>query len=386
MKTLCKVAFTEMLKIGLFPLRLLKIKSNRILFTGLTGGDYNEYSCNPKYLCEYMMEHCPGEYEIIWAVSDKEKYAWLKEKGIRLVKHFSLSSFPWLMTAKVVVTNGSYAPWFPFRKDQYVINTWHGGGAYKKVNTDMQTADWATRKMVHFCANNIRLFLSSCTLASERLFREGYHYQGEILEIGMPRNDLLIQGKTEEMACRVKEYYQIPREDYLILYAPTYRYGNEPVKLDADRVLKILEEKGEKWHFLYRAHRFLDERTNLQVRGSKIIDASVYPDMQELLAASDWIITDYSSLIWDYSFLKRPCILYVPDAEEYMEKTGFYVDIHKWPYPMAKSEKELEELLRDFDMEACQKAIAEHHKQMGMAETGHACELTVRWIAEVCGK
>lgn len=384
MKTLCKVAFSEVLRIGLFPLRILKIKSNRILFTGLTGGNVNEYTCNPKYVCEYILKHYPGEYEIIWAVSDPKKYEWLKEKGIRLVKHFSLASFPWLMTAKVIVSNGSYAPWFPFRQGQYFINTWHGGGAYKRVENDKPNANWATRQRVRFCAENINLFISSCRMASKKLFREGYHYQGEILEIGMPRNDFLVNGELEEATRRVKAYYGIPEDEHLILYAPTYRYGNKEVVMDADKVLEVLERSGEKWHFLYRAHRYQDERTNLRVKGSRVLDASVYPDMQELLAASEWMITDYSSNIWDYSFLKRPCILYVPDVEEYLEKTGFYVNIRLWPYPMAKTEKELLQQIEAFDMEQCEQAIAKHHKMMGNAETGHACELTAKRIAEVC--
>ena len=267
MKTLCKVAFSEVLRIGLFPLRILKIKSNRILFTGLTGGNVNEYTCNPKYVCEYILKHYPGEYEIIWAVSDPKKYEWLKEKGIRLVKHFSLASFPWLMTAKVIVSNGSYAPWFPFRQGQYFINTWHGGGAYKRVENDKPNANWATRQRVRFCAENINLFISSCRMASKKLFREGYHYQGEILEIGMPRNDFLVNGELEETTARVKAYYGIPADEHLILYAPTYRYGNKEVVMDADKVLEVLERSGEKWHFLYRAHRYQDERTNLCVKG-----------------------------------------------------------------------------------------------------------------------
>ena len=386
MKTLLKVAFSEILRMGLFPLRILRIKSNRILFTGLTGLKHNEYSCNPKYLCEYILKHYPKQYEIVWAVSEPENYTWLKERGIGLVKHFSLKSFVMLMTARVVVSNGSYAPWFPFRKGQYFINTWHGGGAYKKVENDKPDANWATRKRVRFCAENISLFVSSCKMASEKLFRESYQYQGEILEVGMPRNDFLVKKELEEATVRVKEYYHIPLEDHVIVYAPTYRYGNKEVILHADKVLAELEKDGERWHFLYRAHRYQDARTNLKVMGSRIVDASQYPDMQELLAAAEWMITDYSSLIWDYSFLGRPCVLYVPDVEEYMEKTGFYIDIRQWPFPMARSQDELLGYIRGFDMEKCLASIEKHHKMMGNTETGRACELTAKRIIQVCRK
>lgn len=384
MKTWLKVAFSEALRILLFPLRILKIKSNRILFTGLTGGTLDEYSCNPKYLCEYILEHDPGKYEIIWAVSDPKKYEWLKEKGIRLVKHFSPASFSWLLTARVIVSNGSYAPWFPFREGQYVINTWHGGGAYKKNENDRPDADWATRKRAAFCADNISLFVSSCKMATKKLFRGTFGYQGEVMEVGMPRNDFLVRGEYQEAAARAKDFYQIPEQDRIILYAPTFRYGTTEVVVDADQVLHTLEQDGQTWHFLYRAHRYQDERMKIRVKGSRIVDASSYPDMQELLAAADRMITDYSSNIWDYSFLYRPCVLFVPDLEEYLQHTGFYVPIRHWPYPMAGTEEELLQLLEHFDMDACRQEIFRHHKMMGCAETGKACQKIADRIAEVC--
>ena len=72
--------------------------------------------------------------------------------------------------------------------------------------------------------------------------------------------------------------------------------------------------------------------------------------MQELLAAADMLITDYSSCIWDYSFLYRPCFLYTPDLREYLAKTGFYVDIHEWPFPICENMEDLEKQMKqEFD-------------------------------------
>lgn len=384
MKMLMKVLFSEILRIGLLPLRILKIRRNRILFAGLTGGISNEYSCNPMYLCEYILKKYPGKYEIIWAVSDPEKYSYLKKKGIRLVKHFSLKSFPWLLTSRVIVSNGSYAPWFPFRKGQYFINTWHGGGAYKKIENDKPDAGWASRKRADFCAKNISLFISSCKMASEKMMRGTFGYHGEIMEVGMPRNDFLVKGTVRESAQKVRDYYHIPAGEKILLYAPTYRYGSQNVDLDADRLLKIMERNGEKWHFLYRAHRYHDSSMKLKVTGKRIEDAFFYPDMQELLAAADCLLTDYSSNIWDYSFLYRPCFLYTPDLEEYLENTGFYVDIWKWPFPVSKTQEELEQRIMKFDAELNREKIERHHKLMGSAETGEACALVAKRIAKVC--
>ena len=166
-----KVMISEAVRIATLPFRIMPIKRNRIVFTGLTGGKNYDYSCNPRYVYEYLRDKYPGWFEYVWAVSDKNKYAFLEEEGVKLVKHFTVSSFPMLLTAKVIVTNGSYAPWFPFRKKQYVINTWHGGGAYKKVENDRPDANWATKKRARFCAENIDLFVASCKVQEENMIQ-----------------------------------------------------------------------------------------------------------------------------------------------------------------------------------------------------------------------
>ena len=385
MNTYGKALFSEFMKIVLLPFHLKKIKKNRIIFTGLTGGTTYEYSGNPMYLCEYILKNEPGKYEIIWAVSDPEKYRFLEQKGIRLTRHFSLESFQWLLTAKVIVSNGSYAPWFPFRRQQYFINTWHGGGAYKKIENSKPGANWATRHRARFCAENMDLFISTCKVATKELIRGSFCYSGEVMEVGMPRNDFLVRGELTKAEKAVREYYHLDAQTKIVLYAPTYRYGSKEVVLDAEWLIKMLEEKGEKWVFLYRAHRYQDEKMKIHVTGSDVRNASEYPDMQELLAAADMMITDYSSNIWDYSFLNRPCFLYTPDLDEYLEKTGFYVDIHEWPFQIARTQEELWHLIECYDAEDNRRRIEEHHKRMGATETGHACEIIEKKISEVCG-
>lgn len=387
-RTAIKVIFSELVRFVTFPIRLLPIKSNRILFTGLTGGNGYDYSCNPKYIFEYM-KNCEGNaYEYVWAVKDPAQYAFLQEEGVKVVKHFTLSSIPMLLTSKVIITNGSYVPWFPFRKKQYVINTWHGGGAYKKVEMETGKEDWATRHMVTFCANNMRLFAASCKVQEEQMIRQTYQYKGEVLRAGTPRNDCLVRKQTQPMNEKVRQHYRIPMDARIILYAPTYRYGNVPVHLNCDSLLQRLEANGESWVFLNRYHRYQTADMNVRVDGSRMIDVMDYPDMQELLAAADVLITDYSSSVWDYGFLQRPCILYVPDKEEYMEQTGFYVELDEWPFPQAVTEDQVADkilqLMQNVDNYSDYVGqIARHYEQLGSYETGHAAETICERIREV---
>lgn len=385
-KNFMKVIFSELVRIGTAPFRVLPIKKNRILFTGLTGGRSYDYSCNPKYLYEYLRDHYPGQYEYVWAVKDKAQYSFLEEEGVKLVKHFTVSSFPMLLTSNIIVTNGSYAPWFPFRKKQYVINTWHGGGAYKKVENEAPGADWATKRRARFCADNIDLFLASCRVQEEQMIRTTYQYKGEVLRAGTPRNDKLVNGDTDQMANKVRQQYGIAADTHILLYAPTYRKANPPVEFLADELVHVLEETGEKWVVLSRFHRYQTQDMNLMVSGTKVIEAADYPDMQELLCAADIMVTDYSSCVWDYSFLKRPCVLYVPDQQQYIEHTGFYVPMEEWPFLRAHNMSELKDImvsLRDNqERENLLKNMEAHIQALGGYENGACREQLAAIIKE----
>lgn len=396
-----KVVFSELVRIVTLPFRLIPIKQNRILFTGLTGGKSYDYSCNPKYLYEYMREHFPGQFEYVWAVSDKKKYAFLEEEGVKLVKHFTVSSFPMLLTAKVIVTNGSYAPWFSFRRKQYVINTWHGGGAYKRVENGRPDAGWASRKRAEFSASNIDLFLASCKVQEEQMIRTTYQYKGEVLRAGTPRNDRLVNGDIGEMRKRVRDRYNILENGRIVLYAPTYRKTRIPVVMDSDYLLEKLDamknkanllqqdnaEDSEpvKWYFMCRYHRYQDDSMDIRVNGKSIIDVMDYPDMQELLSAADILITDYSSCVWDYAFLKRPCFLFVPDKEAYTADTGFYVSVDEWPFAQAEDMEALAENISSFDKGQAELAVNAHLKQLGCYETGNCCERVAEMIMKEQG-
>ena len=386
MRNLLKILYFYILKIFLSPLRLCPVKKNRILFAGLTGGEFYEYACNPKYICQYIRQEYPGDFALYWAVSDPEKYEKKEGSDITFLKHYSLRSFYYLMTAQVIVTSGSYAPWFPFRKSQYLINTWHGGGAYKKLADNYQDADALQRKKLKICTDNISLFLSTCEQATKCLFRGAFHYQGEVLECGMPRNDKLVRGETQEAAAKVRAYYGIPDQDKIILYAPTYRTPSHPIRLDGEALVDALKSAHcqETWHILFRAHRFQEGEASITVTGENVIQAGDYPDMQELLAAADMMITDYSSAIWDYSFLYRPCFLYVPDLAEYRENPGFYTDIKSWPFAMVQDQETLIKAILAYDPEAAKARIQKHHEEMGNKESGHACETVAQRILEIC--
>jgi len=375
MKNFLKSVYSILLKIILLPCRLAPIRQQRIAFIGLTGGQAYEYSGNLKYLCEHLQKQEAGQFEFIWLVSNPEKYADKETSNLHFYKHHRLGTFAKLLTAKVVITSGAYVPWFAFRKSQYVINTWHGGGAYKKIETG---------KRASFLSRNIDLFLSSCQKATDYLIRGAFMYQGEVMNCGLPRNDFLVKGETVKARAKVLKYFGLADNEKILLYAPTYREGKGEVIFDSDALHQQLAKAGENWRILTHVHRYESEQSNIYIKGSLTIDACGYPDVQELLCASDLLITDYSSIIWDYSSLMRPCALYAPDVEEYLRTTGFYVDIHKWPFPLLTSWEDLTAFVIDYNLPKIQENIRAHHEYMGSFEKGNACGEATKRILDVC--
>ena len=160
--------------------------------------------------------------------------------------------------------------------------------------------------------------------------------------------------------------------------------------MDADAVLAALEKGGEKWHFISRYHRYQNSDSNVSVTGNRILEGASYPDMQQLLCAADVMITDYSSCVWDYSFLKRPCLLFVPDEEEYVASNGFYVPLNEWPFPREKSLPALCLRIRSLLDDPTQKAaylsdVQKHLDALGSYETGEAAKAVAEKILEQTG-
>lgn len=384
MKNFFKSVYATVIKIILLPCRLVPLKAERIAFIGLTGGQAYEYCDSLKYLCEHLQEQEPNHFEFIWLVSQPEKYADMEDDNLHFYKHYSFGAFAKLLTAKVVVTSGSYAPWFAFRKAQYVIDTWHGGGAYKKIENDKAGADSSTKRRAQFLSKNIDLFLSSCQKATDYLIHQAFMYQGEVMDCGLPRNDFLVKGETAAARVKVQKHFGFADSDKVLLYAPTYRESTGEIIFDSDALQQQLTKNGENWRILTHVHRYENEQSCICIKGSSALDASGYPDVQELLCATDLLVTDYSSIIWDYSLLGRPCCLYAPDVEEYLATTGFYVDIHKWPFPLLSSWADLTAFVINYNLPEIKENIRLHHDFMGSFEKGHACNDVAKRILEVC--
>lgn len=352
------------------------IKKNKVFFYCYGGMGYR---CNCKYIAEKLLkENYP--VELVWAVSCKENEQDIPE-NIRTVLIGTDEYYKELYTSLVVIENDGKDTYTCKRQGQFCINTWHGYGPFKKVNGALPGEE--RRKMEEYYSY-YDLFLTASKFYSQ-VYRESFGYAGEILECGAPRNDVFfIDSHIKE---KIYNAYNIPLSKGIVLYAPTFRYNKDSAfdKYYID-ILQVLDAIKKKFHkdyvFMYRFHHQLykiKKRINYYTDG---IDVTLYPDIQELLAAADIVITDYSSLMWDFSLRKRPIFLYQTDLEEYEDERGFYSPVSQWPYPQAHSQDELLKVIENFDNKYYVQKLESFLEQYGSCDDGHASERVVKRIMD----
>jgi CDP-glycerol glycerophosphotransferase len=193
--------------------------------------------------------------------------------------------------------------------------------------------------------------------------------------------------KLQEIKVKVLNDLQIDKDIGVLLYAPTYRGSIDSavhsVGIDIPIILDVLEKRFNKiFVCLYRHHSFVLHESNIVVK-QNVIDVSFWPDMQELLCASDVLITDYSSSMWDFSLTGKPCFLYTPDLDEYESERGFYTPFDELPFPCGKNSDELSEAIVSFDDKTYKNAVKKHHADLGSYEEGYACEKIYELIENI---
>lgn len=359
-KEIIKSIGVDCISVLIRMLYIIPIKENRI-FAHSFGG--KQYSCNPRAFTEYVLEHYPSRYEIIWAFKEPKKWKYLEGKGIRIVKYNSFKRIVLEVTSKVSINNcGSYS-WMPLRKKQYHVNTWHAGGAYKMLQNDFfaeKNRKKTGRQTTHMLSSGKKF--TQCTIERE------FDFHGDILNIGMPRNDRFFNKKIVQQYNRlVRKRYNIQDSAFIVLYAPTWRFDGIIPCPNMQNILIAVKERFKREPVLMlRNHNYSD------IKNENAVDVTTYPDMQDLLCAADMLITDYSSSIWDFSFTGKAGFLYVTDLDKYEKDPGLFTDINEWGYPVCRNDQELIQAILDFDEKENQQRIQRKHEYFDSYESGCA--------------
>jgi len=359
----------------------LPLQQNKIILSSYDGMGYR---CNCKYIAERLLQD-KALVELVWLISDNSICD--LPDGITKVVINSPQFYKEVLTAKVYITNTVHLFYQHKRKGQFFINTWHGYGPFKlaegAVNSDDESRERYTRSNA---ASD--LFLTASRFYTQ-IYRDSFFYKGEVMECGAPRNDVFFTDNA--IKASVYKKLEIPINKKILLYAPTFRQDTaasfQKYDIDMERVLDALGQRfGGEYVLVYRFHHYLYALGMPQNYYAGAIDATFYPDIQELLVAADVVITDYSSLMWDFSLQRRPVFLYQNDEKNYENDRGFYSPVSEWPYPKAHTQDELIDVIMDFDNERYIKDLNAFLKKYGSCDDGHAAERVAKRIMDEINK
>lgn len=315
-----------------------KIDDHVVLFVSFMGKSFND---SPKVLFDYMQKNEQyKKYRCVWAFEHPEKYSELETVKIDTPAYFKMA-----LKAKYWITNTNIERGLKFKKkDQVYLNTWHGI-ALKYIGNDCPG-----RKDYNFDTVD---YLTVSGEYDEKVFKTAFNAkESSYLRCGMPRNEELWNA-TEENKIELRKKLNIPEDKKVILYAPTWRESVDggksysikpPIHFD-----KWEEALGEEYIVLFRAHHLITKVLGVEYNDF-VRDASAYPFVNDLMIASDILITDYSAIAFDYSILCRPIFCYAYDYDSYLSERGTYFDIdERYPNKSCRTEIELLKRIKYID-------------------------------------
>jgi CDP-glycerol glycerophosphotransferase len=372
------VRFRKLLRVARYVYRRLRYVAmglsvrpdeKRVLFVSFNG---RAYSDSPKAIYEYMLTRPEFEgYKYVWAFKKPDEYARLADRANTEIVRYRTNDYRReLIRSKYWVVNYRVfehawpKPW------QVYLQCWHGT-PLKRLGFDILESDNAMNSRAEILskyvndAKKLTWLLSPSAFATEKFASAwnlaGYGKRDRILEVGYPRNDRLANaagagGPDADEAARIRAALGLPPEDAgkkVILYAPTWRDNQFDPTIGYTYDLRIdfgrlREELGDGYVVLFRVHYLVMRSFDFAKYEGFIYDCSDYDDINDLYLISDLLLTDYSSVFFDYAVLEKPMLFYMYDLEEYAGKTrGFYFDVSELPGRILTDEDELAAAVRE---------------------------------------
>lgn len=334
-----------------------KIDDHIAVFEAYQG---RQFACSPKALFKEMVSDSRYEnLKKIWFFKVPEEHRdLLQYKNTKIVLYGSHEYFYYYARAKYWISNSNLPPYIKKKPGQIYIQTWHGT-PFKKIGCDLEVNDnpnttlHEVYKKYMLEGRRADYFLSPSPYYTRRImsaFRIGD--QKKILELGYPRNDTLYSCRMQ--TSEVRNRLGIPVDKKVILYAPTWRDnqfkpGIGAVYYDLHIDFEQLQEQlGDEYLILFRTHYFISNTFDFSRYVGFIKNVSSYDDINDLYLASDLLLTDYSSVFFDYANLKRPIVFYMYDYDEYKGKLrDFYFDEKILPGPVVKQREQLAESIKN---------------------------------------
>ncbi|MGW9346628.1 CDP-glycerol glycerophosphotransferase family protein [Nocardiopsis flavescens] len=334
-----------------YPAQRLEPVVDGVLFDTYTG---RQYSDSPQSVyAELRRRGSWADRPMSWLVADGQVSL---PEDLTGVRHRGREYYEGLARTRYLVTNSRQPAWFHRHPDQTVVQTWHGS-MLKRIGFDVENIRGKSRDYFDKLAWETRQwdYLVSPSPWATPILRSAFRFEGEILETGYPRNDVFFSPDRERIAARTRVRLGLPEDKKVVLYAPTWRddkyYTRGKHKLDLHLDLqRMYDELGKDHVLLVRRHpRVVD---SVPVVGRDFVyDVSLYPEIMELFLVTDVLITDYSSMMFDFANTGRPMLFFTYDLEGYRDNLrGFYFDFESTaPGPLLSESDQVVEALRGID-------------------------------------
>ncbi|RRK11413.1 CDP-glycerol glycerophosphotransferase family protein [Lactiplantibacillus garii] len=317
-----------------------------IIFESFGG---RQVSDSPLAIYQMFKKLYPG-FRFIWSV-ERETVPYCKANDIPYIVRRTTMWVRTMEKAQYWISNARFPAWVKKPKYLTYVQTWHGT-PLKKLGLDIENVTMPGTNTAAYHRNFVQEAnrwdaLISPNDYSTQIFRSAFGFKNQILKVGYPRNDELINSTADDITA-IKQKLNIPLDKKVVMYAPTYRdnqfaekgkYTFElPFSLD-----DFQQRFGEDTVLILRMHYLISNALDVSAYGDFVYDLSSYPNISELYLVSDLLITDYSSVFFDYAYLQRPILFYPYDYHLYKDELrGFYLDYEKdLPGKIAQNEPDL---------------------------------------------
>ena len=357
----------------------LPICKNYVCYVTAT---HHYYSDNMYYVIQALKKHDIGDMNLFW-VTKYPKYAEnAVVDNVKVIKYKSIKHFIIQFFSKIIISDDYLYHGLIIRKKQIYINVWHGGINYKGVGEKgIYFSDDIQRKRYKLANPEPDYMVAGCEAFIKYIQKAFGYWNTTFIRCGLPRNDIFFSDYNQtnkkvkkKMGCDGKK---------ILCYMPTFRKDKMSIisnLFNYKDVLQALNENtGQEWMFVFRSHYY--DHGVYSDYFKNVIDATEYENVSELLCATDILISDYSSCMWDFGLTQKLCISYVPDSKQFVENDrGLTEQGFDMPFPKASNTKELIDVILNLDIDGYKEKIIEHKMKVESYETGNASELVSRLI------
>jgi CDP-glycerol glycerophosphotransferase len=370
--------------------KLLPIQKKIVVFESNLG---RNYTGNPKSIYEEMVNQG----------LDKKYHCYIMLDDVKIVvpgrakklKRTRLLYFLIMGIAGIWVCDSRQPKYIIKRKGVRYIQTWHGT-PLKKLALDMESVNMAGETNIEKNKQNFYEhtrtwdYLVSQNQFSTEVFKRAFAFDKTMLEIGYPRNDILFYGNNINTINELKRKMGLPLDKKVLLYAPTWRdneyHAKGAYKFNNAMDFDLLKEKlSDDYICIVKYHYLVMDKLDWSAYKDFVYQFDMCEDIAELYLVSDMLVTDYSSVMFDFSILKRPLLFFTYDLEDYKDNLrGFYFDfLNEAPGPISRTTEELIKDIQSYDDTKYQSKYEAFNKKYNHSDDGNASKKVVSLIQEL---